>query len=105
MFSPIKYLIVFSLLSMAASVTVSAAPLSVPNDHAHETLREQERQEQLREQHEHQPDVHLQKEPNLETSSQFPEQESPCFQIEQIVLVGKESEKFNLLLNGKLNHE
>ncbi|MFT4174033.1 MAG: ShlB/FhaC/HecB family hemolysin secretion/activation protein [Rhodocyclaceae bacterium] len=68
---------------------------TLPGIDAREQQLQQERERSLREQQEQRPDVRLQ-EPGLPRASEarIPDDESPCFQIERIELVGDAAEAF-----------
>lgn len=84
--------------ALAAPVTVDPALLDPAAEAANrEFLRQQERDRQLRQIHEPQPDVRLQ--PALPAAGTgIPREESPCFRIEHIRLAGDESDRFQWAL-------
>lgn len=79
---------------------VFSAPLNIPENTAREILREQERQQQLRQQQEPKAEIHLQHKKSPLVSDKFPEQESPCFAINKIKLLGDLSENFTFALKS-----
>ena len=77
-----------------AGVQLCALPVAVADD---EFLRQQERERQLRERNEPQPDVRTGQSPAV-ASGHFPAQESPCFTINNIQLTGDEASRFQWVL-------
>ncbi len=65
-----------------------------------ELLRQQQREDALRERLEERPDVRLQV--PLETLDRFPEQESPCFVIQELHVKGEAIERFGWLQDAAL---
>lgn len=94
----VKYVCLLVMSTM--SLPVVATGINVPDSTARETLREQERQRQLREQQEKRPDVRLQRAPALKAPVTYPKQESPCFIITEIKLVGDAAEQFLFALTA-----
>lgn len=88
-----------------------AAHAQLPFDPAPpEQIRQQERERELRRQQEQSPDVHLPTPmmPGTENIPRFsnkkiPEQESPCFPIQRITLVGDDAESFQFALSVVLS--
>jgi len=98
-FSAIVLSFYVALSSLLFSPPLRATPLNVPDNTARETLREQERQRQLRERLETRPDVQQPSPSMSRLTDEFPEQESPCFKINKINLIGQDSEQFQFALN------
>ena len=97
---PVSVIYFHALLGVVLfSSPLLAAPLNIPDNTARETLRQQERQRQLRERLETNPDVRLQNQAVERPSDQFPEQESPCFKINKISLIGEENHRFKFALS------
>jgi hemolysin activation/secretion protein len=71
---------------------------------ADELIRQQERERQLRLQQEQAPDVRLQA-PSTSTIIRLPENESPCFLIERIALVGDAADRFQFALRSVIEGE
>lgn len=89
-------MVVFVLLSgcFASSWAFAAEPLDRASQ---ELLRQQEREQVLRRQQEQTPDVRLQ--PSLSAASgRLPNEESPCFRIDRILLTGEYAERFQWTL-------
>jgi len=105
-FSKNSAVVVFILsLISGLSLLLAAAPvfsttLNIPDNTAREVLREKERQQQLRQREEIKPDVRLQKQNIPIATDKFPEQESPCFTISEIKLLGELSEQFVFALES-----
>ncbi|MDG4476265.1 ShlB/FhaC/HecB family hemolysin secretion/activation protein [Desulfobacterales bacterium RS19-109] len=89
-------LLIFVIASMSAEETWSqtVSPTDAANQ---EFLRQQERERVLRQQLEQRPDVRLPI-PIVPDLNRLPLDESPCFAIQQIVLEGDASEKFQWAL-------
>ncbi|WP_092949747.1 ShlB/FhaC/HecB family hemolysin secretion/activation protein [Roseateles sp. YR242] len=66
---------------------------------AQELLRQQERERQLRQQQETQPDVRLER-AAAEDETRLPVDESPCFRIDRITLTGVAAEQFQWALKA-----
>lgn len=65
-----------------------------------EWLRQQERERVLRQQHESAPDVRLERPAAPAEPGRLPTTESPCFNIERILLAGDAAEQFQWALAG-----
>ncbi len=90
------------LLAMPATQAWAQAPSPVDAAN-HEFLRQQERDRALLQQQEQAPDVRLQGQPTspqLANGGLIPGNESPCFTIERIVLVGDSAEQFQWALSA-----
>lgn len=75
------------------------SPASAQSPAADELLRQQERERQLRLQQEQTPDVRLQA-PESQPSALLPENETPCFRIHHISLLGDAAERFQFGLKS-----
>lgn len=71
----------------------------VPTINSSELLRQQERERELREREEQQPDVRLQG-PQARDTERLQEAETPCFPIDRILLQGNLSEQFQWALTS-----
>lgn len=71
---------------------------------ADELLRQQERERQLRLQQEQTPDVRLQA-PVVPATNLLPKNESPCFRIDRIVLVGEAADRFQFAVQSVMEGE
>lgn len=93
-----------AMLSLAMSATGAGAQSPSPADSANqEFLRQQERDRALRRQQEQAPDVRLPEKPassQPDSAGLIPRNESPCFTIERIVLVGDSAERFQWALGA-----
>jgi len=67
-------------------------------DPADQVLKQQQRERVLREQQEPEPNVHLDPPPPLSHERRLPSQETPCFKIERIQLIGPHAEAFQWTL-------
>jgi len=85
------------LIGVMFSAPLMAAPFSVPDNTARETLREKERQRLLRERLELQRDERL-KTDTITPVDHFPKQETPCFNINKISLTGENKQQFEFAL-------
>lgn len=94
---------IVSLALLPVSIPVFAATLNIPDNTARETLREKERQQQLRQREEVKKDIRLQKQDKRSLAEKFPEIESLCFVIRKISLTGKSSQQFQFALNAVSN--
>jgi len=65
-----------------------------------EFIRQQERERQLREQAERQPNIHLETPASDLSSERLPVNEEPCFPIQSINLKGQEAERFQWALSA-----
>ncbi|EKD45567.1 MAG: hypothetical protein ACD_69C00229G0005 [uncultured bacterium] len=85
-------------------VVCSSAQTLTPQENAAnqaEFLRQQEREQLLREQQEQTPDVmSLQPSALIKDIGRLPIQESPCFKIKQIILVGDNAKRFQWALSA-----
>ncbi len=89
------------VLLLALAVRADAAPVALPPDANQEFLRQQEREQILREQQEKTPDIKLLKQtPSAIDQNKLPINESPCFNIERILLVGEMAEEFQWALEA-----
>ncbi|MET0612392.1 MAG: ShlB/FhaC/HecB family hemolysin secretion/activation protein [Pseudomonas caspiana] len=77
----------------AGSVVQAAGP-------EEELLRQRDRERVIRDQLESRPDVRLQAGPVQEGTARLPARENPCFAINDIRLIGEESEKFQWALRA-----
>jgi hemolysin activation/secretion protein len=80
------------------------APAYAQSPAADELLRQQERERQLRLQQEQVPDVRLQA-PEVQPSALLPENETPCFRINHISLLGDAAERFQFGLKSVIDGE
>jgi hemolysin activation/secretion protein len=91
--SLVRMLIAVSLVATFSSDAIAQSDIA-----AQEFQRQQERERVLRQQQEKTPDVRLER-PKLEAEKGLlPTEESPCFKIDRIVLVGDAAEKFQWAL-------
>lgn len=88
------------LVCLYLNISLSYAGTAVIDRSAQEQLLRQERERQLREQHETQPDVRLPAPPADSSLTTYPENESPCFQIADIQLLGEASAQFQFALSS-----
>lgn len=79
-------------------IYVQAQTVSPAEAANQEFLRQQERERVLRQQQEQSPDVRLQSVPSVAELNRLPQDESPCFPIEHILLEGDAAEKFQWAL-------
>lgn len=79
-------------------IYVQAQAVSPAEAANQEFLRQQERERVLRQQQEQSPDVRLQPAPSVVELNRLPQDESPCFPIEHILLEGDAAEKFQWAL-------
>ncbi len=79
-------------------IYVQAQTVSPTEAANQEFLRQQERERVLRQQQEQSPDVRLQSAPSVAELNRLPQDESPCFPIEHILLEGDAAEKFQWAL-------
>jgi hemolysin activation/secretion protein len=87
------------LIIVLTPATHAWAQTVSPTDAANqEFLRQQERERLLRQQQEQSPDVRLQPVPSVVDSNRLPQDESPCFPIERILLEGEDAENFQWVL-------
>lgn len=81
----------------AVAASVPWAQAQTPDTAAQESLRQRERERQLRERQEQAPDARLPREKPA-AAMRLPQDESPCFPIREIALDGELSEKFEWAL-------
>lgn len=97
----------FALLLVVAAHTVHAADINPFDINTQELLRQQERQQILRQQQEIKPDVRDEmdtlKQVPLKASIEIPDNETPCFTINSIELVGDNAAKFQFALDEVLS--
>lgn len=86
-----------SWLLLTAVATLQIAHAATPEE---ELLRQRERDRVLRDQLEARPDVRLEALPQEEGSATLPREETPCFRIERIELVGDSAERFQWALQA-----
>lgn len=91
-------LVIWNLFSIAAY-----AGATVIDRAAQEQLLQQERERQLRDQQEISPDVRLPTPTSLPELLVYPDNESPCFIISSITLIGETAEKFQFALLPVMN--
>lgn len=89
--------VVLLLLSAWVMTAGAVAQAAGPEE---ELLRQRERERVLQDQLESRPDVRLQAPPAPEDSTRLPAKESPCFAINDIRLIGEESDKFQWALRA-----
>lgn len=82
-----------------------AAPINVQDAAAREVQRQQQRERVLREQQELRPDVHIDDYRQFVGSEIIPDDETPCFQINKINLVGNAAEQFLFALKALIDDE
>ncbi|RUS67587.1 Hemolysin transporter protein ShlB [Saezia sanguinis] len=86
------------------STAVQAQPMPLPDKAAHELLLQQQRDRELREQMGSAPNARLEEMGQLiPNETRIPDQESPCFTIERIELMGELAEKFQWALKAADN--
>ena len=88
----------FVVVCLSSSVLALAQAQTVSPDQ--QLQRQQERDRQLRQQQEAQPDVRLPRSEAAVTTGVIPENESPCFPIERIVLRGEMADQFAYALKS-----
>lgn len=86
-----------SWLLLTAVATVQIANAATPEE---ELLRQRERDRVLRDQLEARPDVRLEAQPQEEGPANLPREETPCFRIDRIELVGELAERFQWALQA-----
>jgi hemolysin activation/secretion protein len=90
------------------ALTIVATQVHAADINTQELLRQQERQQLLREQQEIKPDVRDEmdalKQVPLKASIEIPDNETPCFAINSIALVGDNAAKFQFALDEVLSH-
>ena len=96
----------FFISAIATSaLTAHAQPAPLPDFSVPELLLQQQRERELREHMESQPDVRLlEREQLLPEQIRIPDSETPCFNIEHIALEGELSERFQWALQN-INHD
>lgn len=82
-----------------------AASIDVPAEAAEQTQRQQQREQLLREQQEIRPNVRLKPSKQYVGTEVIPEKEDPCFQVNEIKLVGDSAEKFQFALVDVINKD
>jgi hemolysin activation/secretion protein len=95
--APYLRLWVFSIWILFSVATYAGA--AVIDRAAQEQLLQQERERQLREQQEISPDVRLLNQASPPELLVYPDNESPCFTISSITLIGETAEKFQFALS------
>ncbi len=97
----------FALLLVVAAHSVHAADINPSDINTQEQLRQQERQRLLRQQQEIKPDVRddmdALKQTPIKASIDIPDNETPCFTINSIELVGNDAAKFQFALDEVLS--
>ena len=97
---------VFSSITLALSGLFYTSSAFAQSFAADELLSQQERERQLRLQQEQTPDVRLQAPaPAKPAEVLLPENESPCFSIERIALVGDAADRFQFALQSVIDGE
>lgn len=89
----------FSSIYLLIGGFLCLSPVFAQSPAADELLRQQERERQLRLQQEQTPDVRLQA-PAAQPTTLLPENETPCFRIDHISLVGDAAERFQFGLKS-----
>jgi hemolysin activation/secretion protein len=83
---------------LAAIPALSAAQTNPSTLAAQELIRQQERDRQLREQFEREPDVRLKRPDSEAVDAPLPTNETPCFPIDRLILAGDAAEHFQWAL-------
>lgn len=96
--SPYLRIVVFVIWNLFSVATYAGA--TVIDRAAQEQLLQHERERQLREQQQISPDVRLPNPPPPTESLVFPEQESPCFKISRLLLIGEGAAQFQFALSA-----
>lgn len=94
----IRSLLILLTLFSCTAYSV-AAPVIPENAASQEFLRQQERERILRERQEKMPDVRRKGPPAAPEPGLIPSDETPCFEINRILLVGDSAEKFQWALD------
>ena len=81
------------------SPVIAGPALNIPDNTARETLREQQRQRELRDRLTSPPDVRLQATVPV-TPANYPDNETPCFTIRKILLTGEQHQQFEFSLKA-----
>jgi hemolysin activation/secretion protein len=89
----------FAATSLLIGGLICLSPAYAQSPAADELLRQQERERQLRLQQEQTPDVRLQT-PAVQPTALLPENETPCFRIKHISLLGDAAERFQFGLKS-----
>ena len=84
-------------LLLVGATARAAVPAPVPND---ELIRQQQRERALQEQQDKTPDVRLQSKDAVVPVELLPDDEKPCFVIDQILLGGADADKFHWALSA-----
>lgn len=96
--SPYLRIVVFVIWNLFSVATYAGA--TVIDRAAQEQLLQHDRERQLREQQQISPDVRLPNPPPPTKSLVFPEQESPCFKISRLLLIGESAAQFQFALSA-----
>lgn len=99
----------FMLVTFSVSTfTARAGGINASDINTQEQIRQQERQQLLRQQQEIKPDVRDEmdafKQTPLKASIDIPDSETTCFAINKIALIGDEATKFQFALDEVLSH-
>ncbi|MFC7287068.1 ShlB/FhaC/HecB family hemolysin secretion/activation protein [Herminiimonas glaciei] len=94
----------FSSIYLLIGGLFCLSPVSAQSLAADELLRQQERERQLRLQQEQTPDVRLQV-PAAQAVTLLPDDESPCFRINHVSLVGDAADRFQFGLQRVIDDE
>lgn len=97
-----RFLFVFFLWVLVSALAgdATAQGLLEADPSAHEFNRQQERERILRAQQERTPDIQIESSESAVVVERLPINESPCFHIQSILLVGEAAEKFQSLLRA-----
>jgi hemolysin activation/secretion protein len=98
----------FMLVTFSVSIfTAHAGGINASDINTQEQMRQQERQQLLRQQQEIKPDVRDEmdalKQTPLKASIEIPDNETPCFTINNIKLIGDDASKFQFALDEVLS--
>ncbi|CAG0976084.1 Hemolysin transporter protein ShlB [Methylophilaceae bacterium] len=99
---PLARIAVFILFSLFSATPYAGA---IIDRSAQEQLLQQERERQLREQQEILPDVRLPDTVPKPELANYPDNESPCFNISRVTLIGETAEKFQFALSSVIHDE
>jgi len=88
------------LSTLLVGTPVFSTTLNIPDNTAREVLRENERQQELRQREQPKSDIRLQRQDATVTAEKFPEKESPCFLINEVKLLGDLSDRFVFALKS-----
>lgn len=95
----LKSSLVGSLLIGALTASAAPLPSGTSDPFTQERLLQQERERALRKQNEATPDVRLQR-PGMGAPTRLPAEETPCFAIRRITLVGDAADRFQWALQA-----